>query len=385
MELTGNETVMVADGKNFSMKFFETVYKRDKQTENIILSPFSMNMALGVLRNGAEGETKQAMQEVMGMRDFADSEINAFFKKLNDQLKATDPSLELAIANSIWHNKDLLTIKPDFTNLSKTWFDAPITGLDYSAMDKAVKTVNRWCEDHTNGLIKDMLKSLASIEILNALYFKGNWSEDYEFEASRTEKQDFTKENGNKIRADLMHNELDLTYYEDDFLAMTNIPYGNRSYSMYFVLPKEDITFDDMVEQLAEPGYWAQCLANTHPGRVDLYIPKFKLEYENKYMREILIEMGMGVACHSETAEFPHISGSGRFSITRAMQKTFIRVDEKGTEAAAVTEIGLDGAHFEEEKPFHRFRADRTFLFVIQENSTGTILFMGKIGDPATG
>jgi serpin B len=379
--LTGDEQAMTGDCQDFAMKFFSTVYGDGKE-ENIFVSPFSMSMALGVLRNGAEGKTKQEMQEVLGMKDFSDEDINAYYKKLKDALIETDLTLKLAIANSVWYDKNRFTVKSNFADLSRTWFDTQITGLDYSD-PKAVATVNKWCEDNTNGLIKDMLKDLTDFEILNALYFKGSWSKKHDFDVSKTKKEDFTKEDGRKIKAELMNNKLTLPYYEDDYLSLTSVPYGNRAYSMYFVLPKENITFNEMTARLAEPGYWKQCLARQYSADVNLSVPKFKIEYKNEELKDVLSRMGMEIACSRE-AEYPHITDVNLI-IARVTQKTYIQVDEKGTEAAAVTEVGLIEMAGEPayETPKKTFRADRTFLFMIQECFTGTILFMGKVGNPA--
>jgi serpin B len=219
--LTANERAMTSDNTNFAMKFFSTIYDNSKSVENIVVSPFSMSMALAVLRNGAEGETKQAIQETMGMKDFPESEINAYFRKLKDALMATDSTLSLAIANSVWYDKNRLTIKKEFENLSKIWYDDSITGLDYSNMKAAVATVNKWCSDNTNGLIKDFFKddaSLSGVEILNALYFKGIWSKGYKFDTSKTFKDEFTKSDGQQVTVDMLHNKLDTKYYIDDFI-----------------------------------------------------------------------------------------------------------------------------------------------------------------------
>jgi serpin B len=385
INLTSNELSMTKDNTNFAMKFFSTINESSQNEENIVVSPFSMSMALAVLRNGAEGETKQAIEETMGMKDFPETEINAYFRKLKDALIATDPTLSLAVANSIWYDKSAFTIKKDFEDLSKTWYDAPITGLDYGNMAVAVATVNKWCEDNTNGLIKDMVKDLTDVEILNALYFKGDWSYGHEFDVKKTTKQSFTKSNSVKIEVDMMHKEYDkdilLGFYKDNYLSIVSLPYGNEAYSIYFVLPAENGTFDEMIKQLPVSGYWLRCINRCQPSIVDVYIPKFEVKYE-KDLRDILVELGMGVAC-SGNAQFPHIAENQNFFVDRSKQKTYIKVNEEGAEAAAITEIGMTTIDGEWETGGPAvFRADRPFLFVIQENSTGTVLFMGKIGNP---
>jgi serpin B len=183
INLTANELIMTKDGKDFAFSLFSKRHNLSTADKNIILSPFSLNMALAVLRNGAAGETKAEIEKVIGMNNLADSEINDYYLKIRDALVKTDPSLKLAIANSIWYDKDFVTVNNSFADLGKQYFDLQITGLDYKNEKSAIATINKWCEDNTNGLIKDMVESLSTIEILNALYFKGNWAEDIKFDA----------------------------------------------------------------------------------------------------------------------------------------------------------------------------------------------------------
>jgi serpin B len=386
IKLTENEKVMTKNNTDFAMRFFSTVNKNSKGIENVVVSPFSMSMALAVLRNGATGKTKEVINKTIGMKDFPDSEINAYFRKLKDSLTATDATLSLAIANSIWYKQNAFNIKKDFENLSNTWFDAPVTGLDYNFMNEAVATINKWCSDNTNGLIADFFNenaNLSDFEILNALYFKGDWSPDYKFDASKTVKQDFTKLDGSKVQVDMMRNKLALKYYKDDILSLTSLPYGNKAYNIYFVLPAENITFDAMTKQLLVSGYWSQCVNRAQSRPVEIYIPKFTLKYRNEELVKVLSQLGMGVA-FSLDAQFRNIVERDTFIIERTIQETYIKVNEKGTEAAAVvTSIIAIGDTYEPPPPVV-FRADRPFLFVIQENSTGTILFMGKVGNPET-
>jgi serpin B len=378
IELTAeDEAIMASDGQDFALKFFATVCDNEEEEENIFLSPFGLSMALGILRNGAEGDTKREIQEVLGMKDFSDQQVNAYYKKMKDLLITVDPTLQLAIANSIWYNKNLFTIKSDFSDLSKTWFDAQITGLNYSPMTEAAAIVNRWCEDNTSGLIKDMVEKLTEVEILNALYFKGDWSDGHGFDASKTAEQDFTRADGSKVKVNMMYNGLSLPCYSDDYLSFISIPYGNEAYSMYFILPAENVAFSEMTAQLAVPGYWAQCIAARSAEIVYLSVPKFKMEYKHNKLTDILSKMGMATAC-SSLASYPDIVDNMNFKIGGIAQKTYIRVDEKGTEAAAVTEIMMVESHIP-----NIFHANRPFLFLIQEHSTGTILFMGKAGNPA--
>jgi len=167
-----------------------------------------------------------------------------------------------------------------------------------------------------------------------------------------------------------------IDYYSDDHLQMVTLPYGNGAYSMVFALPKGD--FGEMLLQLKQSGYWQNCLSNLKPQEVELFIPKFKVEYEPQpNLNNILIKLGMGKA-FTGFADFSGISDVG-LSISQVRQKTYIEVDEKGTEAAAVTVVQMDGTSVPSTPVFF---ANRPFLFVIQENTTGTTLFMGKIGNP---
>ncbi|GAB6012755.1 serpin family protein [Viscerimonas tarda] len=376
IRLTTNESDMTEMNSNFALKFFSAVYENESN-ENIVISPFSMSMALAMVRNGAESETKQAIQEAMGMGDFPETEINDYFKKLRENFIKTDPSLSLAIANSIWYDKNRFQIKNDFVELNRTYYNAPVTGLDYSSPD-ALKTVNKWCSDNTNGLIDKILDRLYDVNILNALYFKGDWT--YKFDKQRTRKQAFSKEDGTSVNADMMSASVRLDYYEDEYLSSTALPYGNEAYRMLFLLPKAGVSFNDMLNRLQAPDYWATCISYRNPCEVDVLIPKFKLSYENKELTKVLSQMGMEIACNKGRAYFPHIAENVNFYIANVTQKTYIEVDEEGTEAAAVTSIGMAVTGIRETPSFV---ADHPFLFAIQENSTGSILFVGKIGNPA--
>jgi serpin B len=377
--LTSNEVQITANNNNFAMDFFSALYKNSENTENIIISPFSVSMALAMVWNGAEEETKQAIQDAIGMGNYPQSEVNSYFKKMNDALLKTDPNTKLAIANSIWANKGF-PVKQSFYDVNKNWYNAETRELDFSSPD-ALKTINKWCSDNTNGLIDKILEEIPEnmrMYLLNALYFKGIWSS--RFDANDTKKLPFYKEDGTSVSVDMMHQNTNLNYYADENLTLTSLGYGNGAFSMVFVLPQQNVTFDNMLVLLQQPDYFNNCLQNSFTADVDLYIPKFKIEYE-EMLNKTLESLGMGIAFNRSLANFSGISDIPLF-ISMVKQKAYIDVNEKGTEAAAVTAVGMEVTSAIEEPQKVTFRADHPFLFAIRENSTGTILFMGKVGNP---
>jgi len=372
-------TEMTKSVNNFSMNFFATAYEELKSDENIVLSPLSLNMALAMVWNGANGDTRQGIQQAMGMQNYSQAEVNNYFLNLRKELTTVDPDVKLALANSIWYDNGF-PVKTDFITVNKNYYDAEVNEIDFRAPD-APDQINQWCSDNTNGLIKKMINAIPDdvvMYLINALYFKGLWADGCAFAPEYTHQSYFYKENGKNISVDMMSQKReDIDYYSDDRLEMVSLPYGNGAYSMVFALPKG--SFAEMLLQLKENGYWSSCLSNLKPQEVQLSIPKFKVEYEPEpNLNEILKKLGMEKAFIPFSADFSGISNVELF-ISQVRQKTFIEVDEKGTEAAAVTIV--EGT-FTSVPSYPVFFANRPFLFVIQENTTGTALFMGKIGNP---
>ena len=370
---------MTTSVNNFSMNFFATAYEELNSDENIVLSPLSLNMALAMVWNGANGDTRQGIQQAMGMQNYSQTEVNNYFLNLRNTLTTADPDVKLALANSIWYDNGF-PVKNDFIAVNKDYYDAEVNEIDFRASD-APDQINQWCSDNTNGLIKDMIKVIPGdvvMYLINALYFKGLWADSCGFDSKYTHQAYFNKETGENISVDMMRQKRkDIDYYSDGYLEMVSLPYGNGAYSMIFALPKGG--FSEMLLQLKENAYWQNCLSNLKPQEAELFIPKFKVEYEPKPdLNGILKKLGMEKAFSPAFADFSGISDI-RLFISQVKQKTFIEVDEKGTEAAAVTAIEMMFTSV----PAHPvFRANRPFLFVIQENTTGTALFMGKIGYP---
>ncbi|MDR3339249.1 MAG: serpin family protein [Candidatus Symbiothrix sp.] len=382
INLSGSEIQMANEGNAFAAKLFSAIHENEAEKENIVISPLSLNMALAMAWNGAGGETKQAIQKAMGMSEYPQTEVNAYFQKMREALLKTDPTVKLAIANSIW-SRTGFPVKPDFYKINKEWYNAEARELDFSA-PSAPDIINQWCSDNTQGLIKEIINGAIPGEVvmylINALYFKGEWSDKYGFATSGTADAPFYKENKQQESVKMMNQNSLLNYYSDEYLASTVLPYGNGAFSMVFILPNDNTSFDKVLTQLEEPNYWNKCLNPSVIADVNLYMPKFKFEYE-KTLNETLVQLGMGIA-FSEFADFSEIS-TIPLCISQVKQKACIEVNEEGSEAAAVTVVEFGVTSFPPSTPQKiTFRADRPFLFAIKENSTGTVLFMGEIGNP---
>ncbi|MDR2682843.1 MAG: serpin family protein [Dysgonamonadaceae bacterium] len=380
--LPESEIRMTKSGSIAAMNLFSIINSLQEEDENVVLSPLSLHMALAMVWNGANGETKEAIQQTLCLSDFSPEEVNAYFKKLRETFVKTDPTVQLALANSIWYRLGF-SVKSGFIQTNKTYYDAEVSEIDFSNT-QTPEIINQWCSDHTNGRIKEMIETIptdAAMYLLNALYFKGTWANEHGFSKPATSDERFTKADGSQTTVKMMQQNNTLPYYKDEYLTLTALPYGNNAFSMLFILPNSGVSFDALATRFKQEGYWEQCLASRETYDVDLYIPRFKIEYDIT-LNEALMQSGMGIA-FTTSADFSGISDTP-LCISKVKQKTYIEVNEEGTEAAAVTAIEMKftsvGPPPEPKKV--TFRADRPFLFAIQENSTGTILFMGKIGNP---
>jgi len=342
-----------------------------------MVSPFSLSMALAMTWNGAAGETKTAMQKTLKMGDWEDKEINGYYKMLKEALLKTDPSTKLSIANAIFTNK-FVTIKPDFISTNTNYYDATVQPVDFT-LPATKDIINKWASDNTNGLIEkviDETKAEDLMYLLNAIYFKGIWTT--KFDAKNTSKKAFTTENGTKQTVDMMSQTANFNYTEDETMQVVQLPYGNQAFSMLVLLPKSGKKQIDVVTALQDKKYWGQKISSLCEREVELFLPKFKTEYSKK-LNDVLINMGMGIAFNPYQANFSRMSDLPA-NIDFVKQDTYISTDESGTEAAAVTVVGVI---FTSIGPPHKvvFNANKPFIYVIQENSTGAILFMGVVKD----
>jgi serpin B len=340
---------------------------------NVTVSPLSVSIALGMTWNGADGATKSEMETALKMSGLTANQINEYYKVMLTGLPVIDPTTKLSIANSIWYKKDF-SVKSDFIAINKENFNAYIKELDFSQA-WAKDTINNWCSAKTNGLIPtiiDEIPSNAMMYLVNAVYFKGIWSQ--KFEKKNTTESTFTNEAGNEVKVNMMHQQDTLGYASDEMAQYVDLRYGNKAFSMTVIVPEYGKTVSDFLKNLTIEK-WNEIITNLQQREIILHLPRFKSE--NKFLlNEPLKTMGMPTA-FTESADFTKISVE-RLMISRVLHKTYIAVDEDGTEAAAVTAVEMVKTSM---PIIPEVRANRPFIFAIREKSTGVILFIGKMGN----
>ncbi len=378
ISLRGEEVEMLEADQQFAFDFFTRVYDAEKigQDRNFMISPLSLSMALAMTRNGAAGETEAAMTETLKLTPFNDEEaINSYYSKLREALLATDPSTKLSIANSIWTNKHI-TIKPAFISTNRDYFHSTVEAVDFG--DPAtVGRINQWASDNTQQLIDHVLDEtdpMALMYLLNAIYFKGIWTS--QFNKKQTQKASFTYEDGRVKQVDMMQQKAEFNYTENETMQIVELPYGNQAFSMVVLLPKAGKKLGDINNLLREGSAWSTLNSGLRRATVNLHLPRFKTEY-NIRLNDLLTDMGMGVAFTPGQADFSRMSDLEAF-ISFVDQFTYISTDEEGTEAAAVTVVGVELTSVGPSREV-TFHANRPFIYLIREQSTGAILFMGAV------
>lgn len=374
-QLTVTEQALVTSANAFGFDLFARVHAAETGP-NVFLSPLSASMALGMTLNGAAGTTFDAMRTALHHGESSQEEINAAYRGLLDVLQDLDPRVRFRIANSIWTRQGF-PVLPSFYDVLKREFDAEAEELNFSD-PAAAERINGWVKDRTQGKIDEIVKAPIPPEVVmylvNAMYFKGTWTE--RFDPSATRDRPFTRPDGSTVQAPLMHLETTLPYYENATLQAVELPYGGKAYSMVVVLPKPGHALGDLVASL-DAGAWNALVDGLHETQVILDLPRFRFSYDAG-LKDPLTAMGMGIAFDASAADFSRLT-PGRAHISSVLQKTFVEVNEEGTEAAAVTVVTIGVTSAPQRVVM---TVDRPFLFAIRERFSGTILFMGTIGDP---
>jgi len=377
LHLNKKSLELLASDNVFGLELFQEVMQDAEADENIMISPLSVALALGMTYNGSASTTRKAMEATLKLQGLTEEEINDGYKSIIDQLLDLDPRVLMEIANAIWY-KEGFEVQDEFINTNKEHFYAEIRSLDFSRPD-AVDIINQWVSEHTHELIEEIIDAIPPetvMYLINAIYFKGTWT--YEFDPEETKLESFYPETGASFKSPAMHQETKLNYYQNNLFKLVELPYGDRKFSMLVFLPSGDNTCSDILAEM-DNEHWNNWTNDFNETNVHLQLPKFKFG-TLKLLNDPLSRMGMEIA-FSDAADFTRINPAGNLFISRVLHKTFIDVNEEGSEAAAVTavEISLTSAggsgltHFIAEKPF---------LFLIRENSTGSILFMGRLSQP---
>ena len=365
-------TDTVKGNSQFAFNIFQQLNKEDED-RSIFISPLSISTALTMTYQGAETTTKEAMAKTLGYSDIDDQQLNESYKNLIRYLRQLDKKVELNIANSLWVREGE-TIKEDFLAANKDIFDAPVNPLDFSK-DSAADEINQWISDATKKKIEKMIDppipANVIMYLINAIYFKGDWAE--QFDKKNTFAAEFSAGNGSTQNVMMMSRNGTVEYGQEDDFKAVRLPYGNGKVSMYAILPGEDASVNDFITDLDLDRWKAISGSISEKEDVQLRMPRFKLEYGIKKLNESLIALGMGEA-FSEAADFSSIRDG--ISISRVLHKAVIEVNEEGSEAAAATVVVMDESAAAESLSFI---ADRPFVFIIADDETGTILFMGKV------
>jgi serpin B len=371
-ELSQTERAIVQANNRFAFDLLREV-NRDEAGANVFVSPLSVSMALGMTLNGAAGTTFDAMRSTLGFEDLSNQAINQSYRDLIDLLIGLDPRVSFGIANSIWYRLGFPVLEP-FLATTRQFFDAEVSELDFSNPG-AADVINAWVRDATNEKIDEIVDSPIDPNIvmflINAIYFKGTWT--YEFDPEETRDADFHRADGASVPIRLMAQETELPYSATDGYLAVELPYGGKAFAMTVVLPHGDLSVDSLIAVL-DHERWEALIAGLEMTEVQIYLPRFKLDYE-KVLNDVLAALGMGIA-FTPSADFSRMTPGGGIWIGKVKQKSFVEVDEEGTEAAAATSVSMVVSA----RPF--LRADRPFLFAIRERFSGTLLFVGKLADP---
>ena len=378
IELNATEKEMAAQQGDFASTLSLELCRQlgGEKTDNWLVSPFSLQCALGMLSNGAAEETHDEILYALGLSQYSQEEVNAYFKKLIEGLHTVNSAITVKTANSVWGNAGV-PLKEDFQKMNIENYSAMVSQLDFSD-PSAVDQINAWCNQTTEGLIPSILDEVnptATVYLLNSLYFKARW--ESEFAPEKTQEGDFTTSSGKVIKAHFMQTQRMAAYVENEWFTSTSLSYLNDSYVMRLILPQPEISIDQVLQALSESdeNLWK----NTILAEINLKMPRFTLE--NKMdLTPTLQALGMKKA-FSGGADFSSMSDVATY-ISLVQQATRLKVDEEGSEGAAVTVIGGETSPGMPEEKVDFF-LDRPFLFQILEPATGTVLFMGQVGTPA--
>jgi serine protease inhibitor len=386
--LTQAEADLVRVSNTFAFKVFRAIADSAGPDSNVFISPLSMSMALEMAYNGAAGTTQTEMQHTLALEGLSLTDVNQSNRSLIALLRGLDSRVAFTIANSVWYRQGF-TLLPDFLSATRTYFDATVQGLDFSA-PTAAPTINKWVSNATQGkiptIVPDPISDDVMAYLINAIYFKGGWVD--QFDKKLTQPASFHLRTGSVTIVPTMSHghEVQVRTLFDGGIGVIDLPYGRNAFSMTIALPRDAGGIDSLVPALTTERWsaWTAALDAAGEGTTpDVYLPKFVLTY-GLNMKGVLRGLGMVAAfdCENETADFTRMAAlpPGVLCIFNVRHKATVDVNEEGTEAAAATSVEIGRTTGTAPQPL---RVDRPFIFMIRERFSGTILFMGRVMNPA--
>ena len=365
---------------NFGFKLYHEL-AHSGSGKNIFISPASVALCLAMTYNGAVGETKQGMERALELQGLTHAELNRAYAALRSELENPDPRVQLQIANSLWARKGV-SFNPAFLARNTEFYKAEVTALDFNDPG-APATINAWVKDKTKDKIDKIIDSIdpqSVLFLINAIYFKGAWAA--EFDKAKTKEEVFTTSSGSKKPVPMMAQSGKYNYVEAPGFQAVSLPYGDGRVSMYVFLPSAGKNFDQFIASLT-PANWATWMREFSKTQGEIFLPRFKIEYEVT-LNDALKTLGMGVAFDADRADFTGMfQGSANAFISKVKHKTFVDVNEEGTEAAAVTSTEMVATSMQMPRKSFKMVVDRPFFVAIRDNKTGSVLFVGSIVDPA--
>ena len=373
------EPQLVSTQHRFAFKLFAELTKSNIE-QNVFVSPTSVALALALAYNGARGETAHAIARTLELGEIGLDALNRANAALIESLRALDPHVALAIANSLWAQQDI-SFAPGFLKSSQEFYRAEVATLDFGNAS-AVATINAWVERNTAGKIEkiiDQIDRSAVLFLINAIYFKGRWAKP--FDPRRSREMPFMLSGGRQKQQPMMAQTGKFDYYAIPGFQAISLPYGAGRVSMYIFLPEQRSSLRAFRRELSHRS-WDAWLRHFRPSEGTIMLPRFKLAYEAT-LNDALKALGMGIAFDPRRADFGGMIADGKPSanIDEVKHKTFVEVNEEGTEAAAVTSIGMVLTTMAPQRNFSMI-VDRPFFCAIRDNQTGALLFMGAITDP---
>jgi serpin B len=371
------DTKVVNANNKFGFKLFSEVLKQESSEKNVFVSPSSVAIALAMTYNGASGSTQKAMAKTLELQGMNLSEINSSYADLKRLLENPDANVQLTIANSLWADKNA-SLQSDFIQRNQEFYKAQVSNLNFQDVE-APNIINTWVKDNTRGKISKIVDKIAPNQMLfliNAIYFKGKWSN--EFDKSQTASLPFYLASGEQKNHPMMSQNGDYRYQENEQFQAVSLPYGkDGKVSLYVFLPKQNSNLQAFSQNLNAEN-WEKWMTQFRKREGLIRLPRFKTDYDVT-LNDALKALGMEEA-FSKQANF---SGIGKnLAISQVKHKTFVEVNEEGTEAAAATSVGIVATSATQKPEPFKMIVDRPFFCAIRDNQTGSILFMGSIMEP---